>query len=215
MKNSFFNKFVPKQPKFFELLRKQSELLNISAGMLAEYVADIKPEERAAFYNRIKEVERNCDTVTHRILDELETTFITPIDREDINALATAMDDVIDSITSCAKRINIYNPQLLSGSAQKLSQIICQDAACISNAIGELDHFRGDPSKMRTLCTELHDLENLADDIYENFIKQLFEEEKNVIEIIKIKEVMHEMERTTDAAEHVGKILKSLVVKYV
>ena len=75
--------------------------------------------------------------------------------------------------------------------------------------------FRKNPARLRGLCVELHDLENQADDVYEFFIRRLFEEEKDCIELIKIKEIMQELERTTDAAEHVGKILKNLIVKYV
>ena len=153
--------------------------------------------------------------MTHQVLDELETTFITPLDREDINALASGIDDVIDCVNSCAKRINIYNPCVLGDSARELCHFIQQEAACICKAVEELNVFRKNPARLRGLCVELHDLENQADDVYEFFIRRLFEEEKDSIELIKIKEIMQELERTTDAAEHVGKILKNLIVKYV
>ena len=78
----------------------------------------------------------------------------------------------------------------------------------------ELETFRKKPTTLRDYCTKLHDIENQADDVYELFITKLFEEEKDCIELIKIKEIMHELEKTTDAAEHVGKILKNLIVKY-
>ena len=88
-------------------------------------------------------------------------------------------------------------------------------SARLRKAVEELDVFRKNPARLRGLCVELHDLENQADDVYEFFIRRLFEEEKDSIELIKIKEIMQELERTTDAAEHVGKILKNLIVKYV
>ena len=78
----------------------------------------------------------------------------------------------------------------------------------------ELETFRKKPTFLREYCTKLHEIENQADDVYEFFITRLFEEEKDCIELIKIKEIMHELEKTTDAAEHVGKILKNLIVKY-
>ncbi len=214
MNNSFFNRFVPKEPKFFVLLKDLANTLHEAADVLSESIEHTSTEERKEYYKKVKGVERKGDTITHTILDELETTFITPIDREDIHALASAIDDVIDGINSCAKRINIYNPKHLGESAKELCVTIQKEAAAIVNAIDELDHFRKNPANLRSLCEELHDLENHADDTYELFIKKLFEEEKDSIEIIKLKEIMHELERTTDAAEHVGKILKSVVVKY-
>lgn len=78
----------------------------------------------------------------------------------------------------------------------------------------ELEAFRKSPDKLRAYCNQMHDIENRADDVYEFFITRLFEEEKDCIELIKIKEIMYELEKATDAAEHVGKILRSLIVKY-
>ena len=117
------------------------------------------------------------------------------------------MDDVIDGINSCAKRISIYNPRPISESGKELSRLIQEEAIYICKAMDELETFR-------EYCSKLHEIENQADDVYEFFITKLFEEEKDCIELIKIKEIMHELEKTTDAAEHVGKILKSLIVKY-
>ncbi len=214
MRNSFFNNFTPKRRKFFNLLEGLSETLIKAAELLAESM-NARPEEREEYYKYIKDVEREGDQIAHKIVDELETTFITPLDREDINVLAAAIDDVIDGVNSSAKRINLYNPKLLGASAKELCAYIKQGAACIAKAVGELDKFRNDSSKMRLCCVELHDMETKADDVYEHFIKKLFEEEKDAVELIKQKEIMYELERTTDAAEHVGKILKNFVVKYV
>ena len=159
-------------------------------------------------------MEREGDKLTHLILDELGTTFITPFDREDIHDLASSIDDVIDGINSCAKRITIYNPRLISESGKELSRMIRQEADYIVKAMYELETFRKNPNTLRGYCSKMHDIENQADDIYELFITKLFEEEKDCIELIKVKEIVHELEKTTDAAEHVGKILRSLIVKY-
>jgi Phosphate transport regulator (distant homolog of PhoU) len=181
---------------------------------LVESLQHDKPEERADYYKRIKDLEREGDKLTHLILDELGTTFITPFDREDIHALASTMDDVIDGINSCAKRINIYNPRPISDSGKELSRLIQQEAVYIGKAMDELETFRQKPAALRGYCNKLHDIENQADDVYEHFITKLFEEEKDCIELIKIKEIMHELEKTTDVAEQVGKILKNLIIKY-
>lgn len=214
MNNSFFNRFTPKEPKFFPLLKQLSEVLISSSALLIESLEHDTPAERHDYYKQIKEQERKGDKLTHRILDELGTTFITPFDREDIHDLASVMDDVIDGINSCAKRIAIYNPRPIGESGKELCQLIQQEAMYISKAMDELENFRKNPSTLREYCRKLHDIENQADDVYEFFIIKLFEEEKDCIEIIKIKEIMQELEKTTDSAEQVGKILKNLIVKY-
>ena len=214
MKNSFFSRFTPKEPKFFPLLKQLSEILVASSELLVESLNHDWTEERAGYYKQIKDMEREGDKLTHLILDELGTTFITPFDREDIHDLASSIDDVIDGINSCAKRITIYNPRPISESGKELSRMIRQEADYIVKAMDELETFRKNPNTLRGYCSKMHDIENQADDIYELFITKLFEEEKDCIELIKVKEIVHELEKTTDAAEHVGKILRSLIVKY-
>ena len=214
MKNSFFSRFTPKEPKFFPLLKQLSEILSASSSILVESLRHDSPTERANYYKLIKDKEREGDKLTHLIFDELGTTFITPFDREDIHDLASSIDDVIDGINSSAKRITIYNPRPIPDSGKELSLLIQQEAHYISKAMDELETFRKKPTTLRDYCTKLHDIENQADDVYELFITKLFEEEKDSIELIKIKEIMHELEKTTDAAEHVGKILRNLIVKY-
>ena len=209
MKNSFFSRFTPQEPKFFPMLKRLSEILTSSSDLLVESMQHDKPEEREDYYKRIKDMEREGDKQTHLIFDELGKTFITPFDREDIHDLASTMDDVIDGINSCAKRITIYNPHPIANSGKELSLLIQQAAVYISKAMDELEIFRKKPTELRACCIKLHDIENQADDV-----KKLFEEEKDCIELIKIKEIMHELEKTTDAAERVGKILRNLIVKY-
>ena len=209
-----FSRFTPKEPKFFPLLKQLSEILSASSSILVESLRHDSPTERANYYKLIKDKEREGDKLTHLIFDELGTTFITPFDREDIHDLASSIDDVIDGINSSAKRITIYNPRPISDSGKELSLLIQQEAHYISKAMDELETFRKKPTTLRDYCTKLHDIENQADDVYELFITKLFEEEKDSIELIKIKEIMHELEKTTDAAEHVGKILRNLIVKY-
>ena len=116
MKNSFFSRFTPKEPKFFPLLKQLSEILSASSSILVESLRHDSPTERANYYKLIKDKEREGDKLTHLIFDELGTTFITPFDREDIHDLASSIDDVIDGINSSAKRITIYNPRPISDS---------------------------------------------------------------------------------------------------
>jgi predicted phosphate transport protein (TIGR00153 family) len=196
------------------MLRELSDLVVQTSALLSESVKHNTPEERVDYYHRIKEKEREADGVAHHIFDQLSTTFITPFDREDIHQLASHMDDVIDAINSCAKRIAIYNPRPIGESGHELCRLIDAGAKLIQQSMPELERFRKDSSTLVSYCNQLHDIENRADDIYEEFITRLFKYETDFVEIIKIKEIMHEMERITDMAEYVSKILKNFIVKY-
>jgi predicted phosphate transport protein (TIGR00153 family) len=214
MNNSFFSRFAPKEPKFFPLLKHLSDVLLTASDLLSESLRCIDLDERKSYYQKIKEQERSGDQVSHKIFEELSTSFITPFDREDIHQLADFLDDVIDRINSCAKRIAIYNPKKNNPNCEALAQIVQKDAACISKAMDELEALRKNATQLKIHCKELHDLENQADDVYELAIIHLFEEEKDGIEIVKTKDILSELEKATDAAERVGKILKTIIVKY-
>ena len=95
-----------------------------------------------------------------------------------------------------------------------MALLIKQAAECIHNVIDQLEVLRRRPEKIMVCCSELHDIENKADDVYETYITKLFAEEKDSIELIKAKEIMYELEKTTDAAEHVGKLIRTIIVKY-
>lgn len=214
MKNSLLSRFAPKETKFFPMLKQLSKTVASASELLTESLKHSTSEERLDYYRKIKDVEREGDQITNRIFDELGKTFITPFDREDIHDLAFSIDDVTDGINSAAKRIAIYNPREIGDSGKELASLIQQGASLVCKAMDELETFTKNPASLSECCVKLHDLENRADDVYELFITQLFSNEKDCIELIKIKEIMQELEKATDAAEHVGKILKSLIVKY-
>ena len=138
-KNSFFNRFTPKEPKFFPLLKQMSEVLLTASDMLIDCVQRSNPQERVDLYRQIKEQERIGDKLFQEIFNELGNTFITPFDREDIHHLAGYIDDVTDGINSSAKRIAIYNPKEISKIALDLALLIKQAAECIHNVIDQLD----------------------------------------------------------------------------
>lgn len=191
-----------------------SELLLKSSDLLIECVQSNDSQKRVELYKEIKELEREGDRWFQTVFDELGKSFITPFDREDIHQLAGYIDDVADGINSSAKRIAIYNPKRIPAVALDLANVIKADAETILQAIEELEKLRKNAKSIMGYCTKLHDLENEADDVYETYITHLFAEETDSIELIKAKEIMYELEKTTDAAEHVGKILKTIIIKY-
>ena len=214
MKNSFFNRFTPKEPKFFPLLKQISDVLIAAADLLVECLQSKTHQEVKEYYKKIKEQELLGDKLSHKVFDELNTTFITPFDREDIHHLATRLDDVVDGINSCAKRIALYNPKKMPDGGLELARLIKESALAIANAVDELDTLKKSPANIKKYCKGLHDIENKADDVYETFVIKLFEEETDAIEVIKLKEIMYELEKTTDMAEHVGKIIRTIIIKY-
>jgi uncharacterized protein len=213
MNNSFFSHFTPKEPKFFPILKEMADVMLAASEIMIEFIQNYDHETAPEYYKRIKEQELKGDALSNRVFDELDSTFITPFDREDINQLAGRLDDVTDYINSCAKKIVLYNPVKLPSSALEIVHLIREDAICIGKAIDELDVLKKDAQQIKKYCKDLHDIENKADDVYEQFIIELFEKETDSVEIIKLKEIMNGLERTTDAAEYVGKIIKMIIVK--
>lgn len=214
MKNSLLNRFIPKETKFFPLLKQLSQTVTDASRLLTDSMEHDAQETWQEYYRKVKEAEREGDQMTQRIFMELGQTFITPFDREDIHDLASSIDDVADRIHSASKRIAIYNPNVIPESGKKLAVLIQQGTSLIRKAMDELETFSKSPSRLKAYCQQLHEIENRADEVYELFIMQLFNEETDCIELMKTKEIMQELEKTTDAADHVGKLLKNIIVKY-
>ena len=214
MNNSFFARFMPKEPKFNALLKQMADVSAKSAVLVIECVKNVEHEVVIEYAKKIKAYEKEGDNTLVRIFDELNTTFITPFDREDIHSLANCLDDVMDFINSCAKKIVLYRPKQIPQSALMLAQLVDKASDVVLNAVNELSSVKKSAKNIKKLCNELHDIENSADEVYEEFLSNLFANEKDSIEIIKLKEIMQELERAVDAAEDVGKIIKTIIVKY-
>jgi len=205
---------MPKEPKFFALLKQMAEVSTEASVLIIECVKISDHEASIEYAKKIKVFEKQGDNVLTRIFEELNSTFITPFDREDIHALANCLDDVMDRINSCAKKIVLYRPKQMPESATKLAQCVEQASHVILHAVTELSDIRKNAKNIKKLCNDLHDIENSADEVFEEFLSNLFANEKDNIEVIKLKEIMQELEKSTDAAEGVGKIIKTIIVKY-
>ena len=214
MNNSFLNRFTPKEPKFFPILKEMSDVMLVASDLMIELVQKGDHESAVELNKKIKIQEKIGDTLSTKVFDELNTTFITPFDREDIHHLANRLDDVIDRVNSTSKRIVLYNPKKMPKSAVELAIVLREGVVCIGKAVDELDVLKKNSFKIKEYCTELHDIENRADDVYERFLIDLFENEKDAVELIKLKEIMSELEKATDVAEQVGKIIQTIIVKY-
>ena len=214
MNNSFFSRLTPKEPKFFLLFKQLSAVLLTASDLLIDCMKAESHEQQVEYYKKIKDQERLGDKISHEIFDELNSTFITPFDREDVHDLATFLDDVMDGINSSAKRIAMYKPKSMPENATELAVLIKDASVCLDKIMHILDSLNKKSNEIKSYCKELHEIENKADDVYEYFVIKLFENEKDSIELFKLKEILYEMEKTTDIAERVGKIVRTILVKY-
>lgn len=212
--NSIFSFLVPKENKFFPLLNNLGSLIKSSGEILTHFITSDSKEHMIELYMNIKENERNGDRLVSEIFDELNETFITPFDREDIHLLCERLDDVLDSINSASKRILMFQIKNIPDAAVKMCDLISESCGIICKTLVELKTIKTKSQEALNYCDTLHSLEHDGDELYEDYIRYLFKEEKDSIEIIKLKESMQELESTTDIAYSVGKIIKTIIVKY-
>ncbi len=212
--NSIFSIFLPKEDKFFPRFQQVSKNIVEGADLFAQMISETDPAKQNEFYTRIKTLETACDEITQEIFAELNDTFVTPFDREDMHELCDTVDDVMDWINSSAKRTILYQPKSIPNKAMHMAEIILEDAKAINTAFQELKTINKKPDVALAQCEKLHKLEHEGDDVYDNFVKDLFETEDDARELIKIKEIMSCMEEATDRANRVGKTLKTIIVKY-
>ncbi|MDD2287040.1 MAG: DUF47 family protein [Paludibacter sp.] len=164
--------------------------------------------------HRIKDEEVKGDKITGRISRALNDTFITPFDREDIHALSDRMDDVIDTINRSAQKIMLYEPNILPKYMERMAVIIKQSTHEIRQAINELPNLRKNDKNIRQYCKQIKTWEREADVIYDEGIIRIFHEKMNTVELIKMKEILFELEMSVNKINQTGKFLKTIVVKY-
>jgi predicted phosphate transport protein (TIGR00153 family) len=210
--NPILQYFVPKDRKFYPLFEQASANMVAISNVLVDLMVAPTPEKRIPFVRQIEKLEHIGDEITHTIFQEVSTTFITPFDREDIQRLASVLDDVIDYIHGSAKRIELYKVDPIHPSMIKLAELIQQSANELNLAINSLRSMKN-LIKVRESLVRVNSLENHADDIFDNAVARLFEDEKDAIQIIKIKEVLTALETATDKCEDVANVIESIMVK--
>lgn len=210
--NPILQYFVPKDRKFYPLFEQASANMLAISNVLIEVMVAPTYEKRISLIRQIEKLEHAGDDITHTIFQEVGKTFITPFDREDIQRLASVMDDVIDYIHGSAKRIELYKVDPIHPSMIKLAELIQQCAVELNNAISSLRNMRN-IVKIKEALVRVNSLENHADDIFDNAVARLFEDEKDAIQIIKIKEVLTALETATDKCEDVANVLESVIIK--
>ena len=200
-------RLLPTEPKFFALFEAQSATVLEGARALQELGRNFDHVEEKA--RRIKELETKGDHITHNLIDNLNRTFITPFDREDIHALASALDDVLDNIEGVSSRFALFKVQRITPETMALIDIIEKACQMVHEAVKNLRDFK----RIQEYCIEINKLENDADLISRNMTARLFEDAADFRELIKWKELYGRLEATTDDCEDVANILEGIVVK--
>ena len=201
-------RLIPREVRFFDLFEKQSEHIITAARLLHELVHNFSDSRAKAA--AIKEVEHQGDSITHEIVKRLNTTFITPIDREDIHALATRLDDVLDYIEAASERLVVYRIKEPTSACRAMADVIVKIVQATDLTIRCLRTM--DPS-FHDHAVEVNRLENAADNLLRDSLAAMFEEQGDPIEVIKWKEIYETMEIVTDRCEDVANVIEGIILK--
>jgi hypothetical protein len=201
-------RLIPKEEKFFHDFVALADRIVSGATLLERMLASEPPAWDTAL--QIKQIEQECDGLTHNIIQRLNRTFVTPIDREDIHALATSLDDVMDAIDAAANVVRRFRIATVRYGARELASLTWQSAMQVRVAVEALEKKQG----VHERAVEVNRLENAADDVHDEALRRLFDEEKNAISVIKWKEMFDLLEEATDRCEDVANVLEGVVVKH-
>jgi uncharacterized protein len=201
-------RWIPKEEKFYaDFLCLADELVK-GSRMLEDMLSPERPNWDKA--DEIKEVEHKCDFLTHDIIQRLNRTFVTPIDREDIHALARSLDDVMDAIDASATLIRLYRLDSVRFGARELAKIISACTGEVRLALAALEQNKG----VAIHAVEINRLENEADRAHQQSVSRLFDEEPNPIIVMKWKETLDFLEDATDRCEDVANVIEGVMVKH-
>ncbi len=203
---------LPHDEHFFTLFDKLARTIVEAAETLRTLPSQPK-NEREGTVKKINELEQKADSITHEIYTELNKTFVTPFDREDVHLLASTLDDVLDLIDGSAKRFHLYKIKKNSADIQRLTEIIYQSAIEIQRGVTLVADMRRS-DELQKILQKINQYENDADSIFDQAIAELFDNEDDAIELIKTKEVLVSLETATDKCEDVANVLETLFIKH-
>ncbi|HEY3235368.1 MAG TPA: DUF47 family protein [Polyangiaceae bacterium] len=206
-----FGRLLPKETSFFDFFEQHATLIVDGTKEFTSLVQSGANIDAKA--KRIKEIEHETDVITHRCVEALHKTFITPIDRDNIHRLITRMDDVMDFIEAAAERIALYELSEMTDEVKDLADVLERAALEILQACKMLRNLK-DPEVIFQKCVDINRLENEGDAILRRAVARLFKEEKDAITIIKWKEIYENLESATDRCEDVANIIEGVVLEH-
>ena len=201
-------RLFPERGTFFQDFSAMAAKLQDAAAMLTAMLAGAAPDAGRA--EAISQAEDACDRLTHEIIQRLNTTFVTPLDREDIHSLARTLDAVMDAIDAAATLMPLYRIASVRFGARELAAVIAGQSDQLRVAVDGLEKKEGVNDRIR----QIHDLEHEADSIHREAVRRLFEEEKDPIAVIQWKEILDLLEAATDAAESAADVIEGILLKH-
>jgi len=203
-------RLLPHDASFFAHFENQGKKTVEGCRAFLEMVEQADNLESRA--ERVKQIEHECDEITHAVVEGLHKTFITPIDRNDIYTLITKMDDIMDFVEAAADRLALYEVQTMTKEVGDLARCLVQSAEHVLGAVSSIRDL-GKPNGILQHCIEINRLENVADGILRSALARLFREEKDPIAVIKWKEIYETLETATDRCEDVANIIEGVVLE--
>jgi uncharacterized protein Yka (UPF0111/DUF47 family) len=202
---------IPKNYRFYDLFEQSAHNLVVAAEVMADLMEHFENVEMKAA--RMKELERTGDGIIHEIVEQLHKTFVTPLEREDITALAQHMDDVMDYMEGATTAVRIYGMKRPTAAARAVADLVRLQTVQVEKAVPKLRQ-RSQLKSVLEHCVEIQRLENEADTLFLDAMARLFDEEPSAVEIIKWREIYDQLEQATDSCEHVAIVLEGIVLKY-
>jgi predicted phosphate transport protein (TIGR00153 family) len=200
--------FFPRDEQFFDLFGQMADEIKAAAGLLETLLASEPPPPGVV--EKIKDAEHRCDALTHDAIQRLHRTFVTPFDREDLYALATQLDTVMDAIDHAAALVRLYRIEIVRPEARDLARTVTASAERLHAALDAL----ATQKPVHPHAVEINRLENEADRVFQDAVQRLFERETDPILIMKWKELFDNLERITDCCEDVANVIEGVVVKH-
>lgn len=201
---------IPREYDFFKSFDQATEQAVIAARLLLKMTEDYTNADPIA--RELNEVEHACDDVAHKTMEQLNKSFITPLDREDIHVMILRIDDVVDLTNAAANRMTFFGIQRPTQHAINMAKQIVRGCEKLAEAVHGMRAAKHYEQVLRD-CIIVHEVENAADDILHTALAELFATEKNAIEIIKWKDIYETMEKVTDRLEDVANVLQGVMVK--
>ncbi len=203
-------RLLPREEKFFDLFDQIAEKVVLAAEVLEETLADYGHLAESA--ERIRALEHDADQLVHEAMDRLNKTFVTPLDREDIFALAHALDDVLDFTESSIDRMILYQIDTPIPKSQEMATVLVRSAQQIRQAITGLRNF-GDIQGILDPCVRINELENQGDSLNRDALREMFSGKYDAITILKWRELYDHLETAIDRCEDVADVLETIAVK--
>jgi predicted phosphate transport protein (TIGR00153 family) len=200
---------IPQDKHFYALLDTQADVVLEGAEALLDLVHDFTNVEEKR--DNLKEIENRGDDLVHTIAEDLNKTFVTPIDHDDMSKLASRMDDILDYIESASHRMWAYEIKRIPPDMAKLVEVLVSSAKEVNHAVKDIKNFKK-KNEIVNHCIEINRLENVGDEITHHAVAELFKT-KDLIEVIKLKEIYEHLEMATDKCEDVADVIKDIFIK--